>query len=67
MPKIRSFNTFFFEYFKKNGLDYVDPDVIKWFFTVTESLIIYNQNIFISVGHAGQILDTAIYAIRHMN
>lgn len=32
------------------NLDMVDPDIIKWFYSIQECLMLYNENIFLQVG-----------------
>lgn len=49
------------------NLDMVDPDIIKWFFSTQECILLYNPNIFLKVGMSEKIIEIALFSLRHVN
>lgn len=58
-------NNFFIGYMDPIGM--ADVDVIRYYYEIQESLILYNCHIYLSSDRCLQILDLALYALRHIN
>lgn len=59
------FNAFFLQYYQ--NCPKIDPDVIKMFITVQESLILYNRNVFFGYSEKDNLLKVALHALRNLN
>ena len=57
--------SFFLSYYQNSQK--VDPDIMKMFFTVQESLILYNRDLFYHFSEKDHILNVALHALKHHN
>lgn len=60
-------DSFFLSYAGRKGLNDIDPDVIKEFFAIQESVLIYSQQIFLSQPQTEEILNLALFSIQYLN
>jgi hypothetical protein len=61
-------NHFFLNYAKsKKSMNDIDPDIIKEFFTIQESVLIYSQEIFLSQPQTEEIVNLALVSLQFLN
>jgi hypothetical protein len=58
-------SSFFLSYYQ--NAQKVDPDIIKMFFTVQESLILYNRDLFNQFNEKELILNVGLHALKNHN
>lgn len=65
MERMAYIDGFFMGYMEPIGM--ADVDVIRYFYEIQESLVLYNSQIYLGLGNGHQIFDLGLYILRHIN
>lgn len=60
-------NNFFMSQIQRATMNSIDPDILKWFFAIQESVLLYSREIYLMQEQHTQIYDMGLSSVRFIN
>lgn len=60
-------NNFFLTQTERFNITTVDPDFLKCYFSIAESVLIYNRDLYLAQNQHTQIFDLLVLGVQHIN
>lgn len=60
-------NTFFLSQISRYTITTVDPDLLRWYFSISEAVLIFNKDIYLSQPDHFKIFELAVHSVEYIN